>query len=121
MNKYAKLINDTQIEMAPLNKGAILNYNLNLELLRQDGFKEVIENSYPNDNKKYIIKYRAENNKIIQFFEEIIPSYETQRKSEYPELGDMIDAFCKAENGEKEELNRLLAKRNEIKNKYPKA
>lgn len=46
--------------------------------------------------------------------------YKLKRLSEYPKLGDMIDAFCKAEQGNNTELKTLMAKREEIKSKYPK-
>ena len=47
-------------------------------------------------------------------------SYREKREAEYPTIGDMIDAFCKAKSGDESELNLLLEKRQEIKNKYPK-
>lgn len=47
-------------------------------------------------------------------------SYVEKRLLEYPSVGDMIDAFCKAKMGNESELNALLQQRQEIKNKYPK-
>ena len=47
-------------------------------------------------------------------------SYAEKRLSEYPSVGDMIDAFCKTKMGNESELNALLQQRQEIKNKYPK-
>lgn len=47
-------------------------------------------------------------------------TYAEKRASEYPFVGDMIDAFCKAETGDRSELETLMEKRQEIKNKYPK-
>ena len=47
-------------------------------------------------------------------------TYSQKRLSEYPSVGDMIDAFCKAKAGDETELNALMQKRQEIKNKYPK-
>lgn len=47
-------------------------------------------------------------------------SYAEKRKSEYPAVGDMIDALCKAKLGDETELMTLIAQRQEIKLKYPK-
>ena len=47
-------------------------------------------------------------------------TYAEKRAAEYPSVGDMIDAFCKAKSGDESELNALMQKRQEIKNKYPK-
>lgn len=121
MNKYAKLINENEIEYAPKNKANIINYNQNIEAMIKDGFMKIIKANVPLNDNEYNAKYRIEDNQIIESFEEITPNYIQLRKTEYPELGDMIDAFCKAESGEKEELNYLLNKRKQIKSKYPKA
>jgi hypothetical protein len=48
------------------------------------------------------------------------PGYAEKRAAEYPPIGDMVDAICKAQGGSSAELDTLLAKRNEIKAKYPK-
>lgn len=47
-------------------------------------------------------------------------SYVEKRLAEYPSLGDMTDAFCKAYEGDDTELKKLLQKRSGIKLKYPK-
>ena len=47
-------------------------------------------------------------------------TYAQKRAEEYPSLGDMIDAFCKAKQGDETELNELMALRQAIKTKYPK-
>ena len=47
-------------------------------------------------------------------------TYAEMREAEYPSLGDMIDAFCKAKVGDDTELMALMAKRDEVKAKYPK-
>ena len=48
-------------------------------------------------------------------------NYADNRLMEFPPIGDMIDAICKAEMGDRTELDELLALREEIKAKYPKA
>lgn len=52
--------------------------------------------------------------------EPIVLSYKEKRRAEYPELGDVIDALLKAERGDSQELDEIIALRNEIKRKYPK-
>ena len=42
------------------------------------------------------------------------------RLSEYPSIGDMIDAICKKEAGDSTEFDSLEAKRQATKSKYPK-
>lgn len=51
---------------------------------------------------------------------EFVPDYKYLRLLEYPEPGDFIDAFCKAQTGDDTELKALMARRDEIKRKYPK-
>lgn len=46
--------------------------------------------------------------------------YALKRKNEYPPVGDMIDAICKFIQGDKTEIETLLARRASIKQKYPK-
>lgn len=47
-------------------------------------------------------------------------SYKELRKYEYPEIGEVIDALCKANEGDDKELKEIMNKRKEIKAKYPK-
>lgn len=65
---YAKLINDTQIETAPKNKGAWVNYDKNTELLSADGYLPVIVIEEPTAEKP-IVKYREVNGQIEQYAE----------------------------------------------------
>jgi len=43
-----------------------------------------------------------------------------QRSLEYPALGDVIDAMCKAEQGNRAELDAIIALRNQVKLDNPK-
>jgi hypothetical protein len=56
MTKYVKLINNV-LEYAPKNKGSILNYNLNVELMLADGYKPFVEVERPVTNRFYHIEY----------------------------------------------------------------
>lgn len=74
---YAKLINN-QIEFAPQNKGAIINYNTNIALMIKDGYKLFVEAERPETNRKYHIEYEEETNKI----KEVIVYDETQEEAD---------------------------------------
>ena len=65
---YAKLISNTQIETAPKNKGAWVNYDKNTELLETDGYLPVIVIEEPTAEKP-IVKYREVNGQIEQYAE----------------------------------------------------
>lgn len=66
--KYAKLINENQIETAPKNKGAWINYDKNAELLEADGYLPVVVIEEPTAEKP-IVKYREINGQIEQYAE----------------------------------------------------
>lgn len=70
MTQYAKLISSTQIEFPPKNKGSVINYNLNEELLIADGYKEFIP-AEKEIGKSYTITYRQTKTKIIETATEI--------------------------------------------------
>lgn len=55
--KYAKFITNTKIEFPSKNKGSILNYDLNIEQLLIDGYKQFIEIERPVTNRLYHIEY----------------------------------------------------------------
>ena len=57
MTKYAKLISETQIQFPPKNKDGICNYDLDVELLIEDGYKEYIEAIIPTTNRHFHIEY----------------------------------------------------------------
>ena len=62
---HAKLISDTQIQKAPKNKGAWVNYDKNTEMLEADGYLPVIVTEEPTAEKP-IVKYREVNGRIEQ-------------------------------------------------------
>lgn len=74
---YVKLINN-ELKIAPINKGNIINYNLDTELLIQDGYKEFIEIPKPETIRLYHIEY-IENETTIA---ENIVYDETQEEAE---------------------------------------
>lgn len=73
---YVKLINN-RIEYAPKNKGSILNYNLNVELMLADGYKPFVEVERPTTIRRYHIEY-VETDVIT----EVVVFDETQEEAE---------------------------------------
>lgn len=63
--KYAKLING-EIEFAPVNKGAICNYNLDVKLMLSDGYKNFIEIEKPTTDRFFEISYKEDANQISE-------------------------------------------------------
>lgn len=76
--KYAKRIDDRHIELAPQNKGAIINYNTNVELMTADGYKMLIEAEIPVTNRLFHIEYQETAKRI----REIITYDETQEEAD---------------------------------------
>lgn len=65
MKKYAKLINGN-VEFAPQNKGSIMNYNLDEDLMLADGYKPLLEEEIPNTNRKFEFLYEENEENIIK-------------------------------------------------------
>lgn len=83
---YVKLIEGKPVE-APINKGNIINYNLNEELLRADGYKLLIEVPLPPETeiRKYGIAYHEKEDTIeeeIVFLETIEEAEERLEREE---------------------------------------
>lgn len=68
--KYVKFISEMLIEYPPINKGEILNYNLDIDCLIKDGYKELIE-AEKDPTKVYSITYIEKKGKIIEVATEI--------------------------------------------------
>lgn len=65
---YAKFINEDLIEIAPLNKNGIFNYNLNEEALKKDGYKKVVELEKPTIFVEPVSKYIDLEDKIEKYW-----------------------------------------------------
>lgn len=74
---YAKLINGV-LEYAPQNKGAIINYNVNIELMTADGYKLLVEAERPVTNRIYHIEYKETPSELV----EVIVYDETQEQAD---------------------------------------
>lgn len=86
--KYAKII-DGKIQYAPHNKGDILNYDKNEELLLADGYLPV-KDKQPDDNQIQV-GYEIIDNAIYPRYIDRVVSYSDKRKSEYPPIEDQLD------------------------------
>lgn len=75
---YVKYISETQIEYPPKNKDNIINYNLDTELLIQDGYKEFVPVVIPETNRKYHINYVENDDNVA----EVIVYDETQAEAD---------------------------------------
>lgn len=71
--KYVKFISELMIEYPPINKGKILNYDLDIEQLIRDGYKELVE-AQKDPTKEYNITYIEEEDKVIEVATEIVPT-----------------------------------------------
>lgn len=104
---YAKFINETTIEAAPSYKDGIFNYNLNIEQMSIDGYKEVIEINNPDSMKMPTIKYTEKDNKIEKEYIEtyVEPTLEDLKRQKHDEINDMRD---KTEQGGFEYLDKVF-------------
>ena len=104
-----KLINGELVEPPVVWKG-VAGYNKNYERLMADGWKPKIVVGTGTS-----VVYIDHADHIEERHSEPPFDYRIARQNVYPTLGDMIDAVCKAYEGDDAELRALLAKRNIIK------
>lgn len=75
---YAKII-DNQLEYAPKNKGSISNYNLNIEMMKADGYKLV--NEYTLNENQYIMGWEEIDGVINPIIQTInVVEYDSERQ-----------------------------------------
>lgn len=109
-----KLENGKLIE-APAIYNGIVGYNNDLDLLVADGWKPlVVKGEGP------IIEYFERKDHIEEKHSEPPYDYKALREKAYPSVGDMIDAICKAYNGDDNELRALMAQRDIVKSTIKK-
>lgn len=75
---YCKLISSLKIEIAPVNKDGICNYNRNIEKMLEDGYKSLTIVEKPQTIRKYHIEYEE----TLENISEIIVYEETQKQAE---------------------------------------
>lgn len=94
MIKYVKLIDKYNIEEAPVNKGNIINYYLNVDMVKKDGYRELIEFEIPSTGKQYRPIYVQEEQYVIKKWEEI---------KEKPSLSGFFTALAMSRSDNEEE------------------
>ena len=104
-----KLENGKLIEAPAVWKG-IVGYNKDLDRLVADGWFPLVVKG-----EGSVVKYMQHKDHIEENHSESPYDYKELRRQAYPSLGDMIDAFCKAYNGDDEELKALMAQRDIVK------
>lgn len=83
MTVYARMIDETAIEFPPKNKGAVCNYDTNVDLLTADGYKPYIE-AETDPKKVYSFTYKDLGNSILQIATEVIqPTPEEVREEQF--------------------------------------
>lgn len=94
MVKYVKLIDKYNIEEAPINKGNIINYYLNTDMVKEDGYMQLVEFDVPSTNKQYRPIYVQEEQYIVRKWEEI---------KEKPALSGFFKALSMSRSDNEEE------------------
>jgi len=79
MKQYAKLISETELEYPPINKGSIINYNLNEEALLNDGYKEFVP-AVRDEGEHYKQSYYQETDTQILEVLEINTDFEKEQE-----------------------------------------
>lgn len=109
-----KLEHGKLIEAPAVYKG-IIGYNKDLERLAADGWKPKIVTG-----EGVIVKYYERKDHIEEEHSNPPYDYKALRRAAYPDMGDMIDAICKAYDGDSDELLALMAKRKIVKDTIKK-
>lgn len=109
-----KLVNG-HLDEAPVIFRGIIGYNKNIEEMSKDGYKPVIESGEGEE-----FEYIERKDHIEKHFYTPKFDYRKARREAYPEIGDMIDAICKAYDGDADELMELMAQRNIVKDTIKK-
>lgn len=137
MNKYAKIINEKQIEIAPdcINKDGfwVTGYNLdsNEVMLLVDGYKPLIMNEVSGEMRQPEVRYRDLGESIEVYYVDTyldpVLTYEEKRVAEYPPMADFLDAQVKINSGDEklmaegqEQLSAYYTNCLAVKAKYPK-
>ena len=98
--RYVKIIDKYTIEDAPKNKDGIVNYNLDTELLLNDGYKPFVIAEYPDYSRLYKKCYTEDESNIYENIEYLETQAEANNrkitsviKQEIEELSKQINAL----------------------------
>ena len=131
MKEFCKFIDKYHIEVPPRNKGMVSNYNLNEELLIQDGYKPLIVKEEISEEKT-ITFYEDKGDEVWQLAEkesldvrnEKIRSYreEAFKKESDPLKYDYEEALAQKGSADSEVVSlkeAWLNKKKEIRERFP--
>ena len=104
-----------KLVMPPAVWKGIIGYNKDLDRLVADGWKTLIVTGEGPE-----IKYIEHKDHIEEQHAMPPYNYRELRRQAYPELGDVVDAICKAYEGDDKELMTIIAQRNIIKSQIKK-
>ncbi|MBO7733678.1 MAG: hypothetical protein J6S67_14030 [Methanobrevibacter sp.] len=104
-----KLLNGSLVT-PPIVWNGIMNYDKDEKRLVADGWKP-LQITGEGD----IIKYIEHSKFIEEQHSKPLYDYKELRRNAYPEVGDMIDAICKAYQGDDTELQTLIKQREVVK------
>lgn len=88
MQKYAKLI-EGALNYAPQNKGSVLNYDTNVDLMLADGYKPFYTEPIPLTNRRYHVDYEETEDAL----REVIVYEETQEEADAREAQERQEKF----------------------------
>ena len=92
MDIYAKLTS-SGIEYAPKNKGSILNYDLDIDHLIEDGYKPLILAEMPTNDRMFDLIYEESSENITQVINYLESEEEYNQRKSNEELQLQIDSL----------------------------
>lgn len=93
MKRFAKLISDKQIELAPVLKDGIINFNLNENIMRSYGYKEIAEADVPTTGIDYEIIYSEDDSHILETVNYLETEDEFEKRLEKEKAKAEIDVL----------------------------
>lgn len=93
MKRFAKLISDKQIELAPVLKDGIINFNLNENIMRSYGYKEIVEVDVPTTGIDYEIIYSEDDSHILETVNYLETEDEFEKRLETEKAKAEIDVL----------------------------
>lgn len=114
MQYYGKINENNELEYAPTNYGNILNFDKNEELLKEYGYKPVIDTLRPS----YDDFYYTASSKWVENEDEIVKEWEIKSKDEaevqeqinnlYMRRGDVFEALILAKGIGKQQIRTMI-------------
>ncbi len=93
--QYVKIING-ELEFAPVNKGSIFNYNLDVKQMLKDGYKPFEEIEKPITERIYEVLYIENSDKISEIINYIESEEEYQNRKNIEKIQAEIDSIMES-------------------------